>query len=45
MLFTPHDMGLVSEIADDVTVLKLGEVIETQAVESLLRHPRARLCF
>jgi ABC-type glutathione transport system ATPase component len=33
-------MGVVSEIADDVTVLKLGEVMETQSVDNLLRHPK-----
>lgn len=40
VLFITHDMGVVSEIADDVTVLKLGEVMETQPVDDLLRHPR-----
>jgi ABC-type glutathione transport system ATPase component len=40
VLFITHDMGVVSEIADDVTVLKLGEVMETQPVEQLLRHPQ-----
>ena len=40
ILFITHDMGVVSEIADDVTVLKLGEVMETQSVENLLRHPQ-----
>ncbi|SFE88479.1 peptide/nickel transport system ATP-binding protein [Sulfitobacter brevis] len=40
VLFITHDMGVVSEIADDVTVLKLGEVMETQNVENLLRHPQ-----
>ncbi len=40
VLFITHDMGVVSEIADDVTVLKLGEVMETQPVEQLLRHPK-----
>ena len=40
VLFITHDMGVVSEIADDVTVLKLGEVMETQAVDTLLRHPK-----
>ena len=40
VLFITHDMGVVSEIADDVTVLKLGEVMETQAVDDLLRHPQ-----
>ena len=40
VLFITHDMGVVSEIADDVTVLKLGEVMESQEVDSLLRHPQ-----
>ncbi len=40
VLFITHDMGVVSEIADDVTVLKLGEVMETQPVGTLLRHPQ-----
>ncbi len=40
VLFITHDMGVVSEIADEVTVLKLGEVMETQPVETLLRNPR-----
>ncbi len=40
VLFITHDMGVVAEIADDVTVLKLGEVMETQGVDDLLRHPR-----
>ncbi len=40
VLFITHDMGVVSEIADDVTVLKLGEVMETQKVDNLLRHPQ-----
>jgi len=40
VLFITHDMGVVAEIADDVTVLKLGEVMETQPVEQLLRRPR-----
>ncbi|MGC1502741.1 MAG: ABC transporter ATP-binding protein [Sulfitobacter sp.] len=40
VLFITHDMGVVSEIADDVTVLKLGEVMETQSADDLLRHPK-----
>lgn len=40
VLFITHDMGVVSEIADDVTVLKLGEVMETQSVDNLLRQPQ-----
>ena len=40
VLFITHDMGVVSEIAEDVTVLKLGEVMETQPVDTLLRQPQ-----
>ncbi|MGM0583888.1 MAG: ABC transporter ATP-binding protein [Pseudomonadota bacterium] len=40
VLFITHDMGVVADIADDVTVLKLGEVMETRPVEDLLRTPR-----
>ncbi|MEM6354162.1 MAG: ABC transporter ATP-binding protein, partial [Pseudomonadota bacterium] len=40
VLFITHDMGVVAEIADEVTVLRLGEVMETQPVDALLRTPR-----
>jgi peptide/nickel transport system ATP-binding protein len=40
VLFITHDMGVVAEIADRVTVLKLGEVMESQPTEALLRRPR-----
>ncbi|KAA0916332.1 ABC transporter ATP-binding protein [Aquicoccus porphyridii] len=40
VMFITHDMGVVSEIAEDVTVLKLGEVMETQPLDQLLRHPQ-----
>ncbi|QBF32675.1 ABC transporter ATP-binding protein [Thalassococcus sp. S3] len=40
VLFITHDMGVVAEIADDVTVLKLGDVMETQPIDQLLRHPQ-----
>ena len=40
VLFITHDMGVVAEIADRVTVLKLGEVMESHPTEQLLRHPR-----
>ena len=41
VLFITHDMGVVAEIADDVTVLKLGQVMEARPTESLLRYPRS----
>ncbi|MFN3259269.1 MAG: ABC transporter ATP-binding protein [Pikeienuella sp.] len=40
VLFITHDMGVVAEIADEVTVLRLGEVEETRPVMDLLRTPR-----
>ncbi|QIE55123.1 ABC transporter ATP-binding protein [Pikeienuella piscinae] len=40
VLFITHDMGVVAEIADNVTVLRLGEVQETRPVGELLRTPR-----
>ena len=40
VLFITHDMGVVADIADNVTVLKLGEVMEAQPTEALLRQPR-----
>jgi peptide/nickel transport system ATP-binding protein len=39
VLFITHDMGVVAEIADNVTVLRLGEVEETRPVDGLLRNP------
>ena len=40
VLFITHDMGVVAEIADDVTVLRLGEIEETRPVDALLRDPK-----
>ncbi|ART64796.1 microcin ABC transporter ATP-binding protein [Kushneria marisflavi] len=39
VLFITHDMGVVADIADRVCVMRHGEVVETQPVEALLRHP------
>ncbi|QDA36440.1 ABC transporter ATP-binding protein (plasmid) [Paracoccus liaowanqingii] len=41
VLFITHDMGVVAEIADTVYVMKHGEIVESGAVETLLRAPQA----
>ncbi len=38
MLIT-HDMGVVAELADDVAVMYMGNIIEAGTVEEVLRHP------
>ena len=38
MLIT-HDMGVVSELADDVAVMYMGNIIESGTVEEILMHP------
>ncbi|HEY7758643.1 MAG TPA: ABC transporter ATP-binding protein [Burkholderiales bacterium] len=46
VLFITHDFGVVAEIADRVSVLKLGELVEVgdaQAVLSRPRHPYTRM--
>ncbi|MBI3529026.1 MAG: ABC transporter ATP-binding protein [Betaproteobacteria bacterium] len=40
VLFITHDFGVVSEIADRVAVLKLGELVESGPARELLVHPR-----
>jgi len=40
MLFITHDFGLVAEIAQDVTVMYAGQVIEQGSVLEVLRRPR-----
>lgn len=39
VIFITHDLGLVSEIADDVVVMYKGEVVENGLVEKVLRQP------
>jgi ABC-type microcin C transport system duplicated ATPase subunit YejF len=41
VLFITHDMGVVAEMADDVLVLRHGEMVEATDVESLFSAPRA----
>jgi peptide/nickel transport system ATP-binding protein len=40
VLFITHDMGVVAEIADTVYVMRNGEIVESAAVETLLRSPQ-----
>jgi peptide/nickel transport system ATP-binding protein len=39
VLFITHDFGVVSEIADRVAVLRLGDLVEMGPTEGLLRRP------
>ncbi len=39
VLFITHDMGVVADIADRVAVMHHGNLVETAAVDSLLRAP------
>ncbi len=40
VLFITHDMGVVADIADTVHVMKQGRIVESGAVETVLRQPR-----
>ncbi len=40
MLFITHDLGVVSQIADRVVVLRRGEIVERGDTRSVLRTPR-----
>ncbi|MAK44983.1 MAG: peptide ABC transporter ATP-binding protein [Spongiibacter sp.] len=39
LLFISHDLGVVANIADTVSVMYAGETVESASVASLLRHP------
>jgi peptide/nickel transport system ATP-binding protein len=39
VLFITHDMGVVAEIADRVTVMRQGRMVETGALDTILRQP------
>jgi peptide/nickel transport system ATP-binding protein len=41
VLFITHDMGVVAEIADRVAVMRQGKLVETGALERILRAPTA----
>lgn len=38
--FITHDLGVISEIADDVIVMYAGQVVEVAKAEDLFDHPR-----
>ena len=40
MVFITHDLGVVSEIADDVVVMHNGEILERGMVKEVLEHPQ-----
>lgn len=42
MLFITHDLGVVSKIADNVTVMQGGKVVESGTAEQVLFQPQAR---
>jgi oligopeptide/dipeptide ABC transporter ATP-binding protein len=39
ILLITHDMGVVAELADDVAVMYMGNIVEGGTVDELLRHP------
>src|ERR1700675_467965 len=39
VLFITHDMGVVAEIADRVAVVRQGRLVETGALDTILRKP------
>ncbi|MGJ4945404.1 ABC transporter ATP-binding protein [Bradyrhizobium sp. HKCCYLS1011] len=39
VLFITHDMGVVAEIADRVAVMRQGRLVETGALDKILRQP------
>ena len=40
MVFITHDLGVVSEIADDVAVMHNGQILERGTVHQVLEHPQ-----
>src|SRR6201995_3631231 len=40
VLFITHDMGVVAEIADRVAVMRHGQLVETGALQDVLRNPK-----
>lgn len=41
MLFISHDLGLISEVADDIAVLRQGRLVEHGPADDVLRRPQS----
>ena len=41
ILLVTHNMGVVAQIADRVTIMHRGKVVETGTTQEVLRHPKA----
>jgi peptide/nickel transport system ATP-binding protein len=41
VLLITHDMGVVADLADDVVVMRAGEVVERADVRTVFEHPQA----
>lgn len=41
VLLITHDMGVVADVADDVSVMRNGEIVESAPVADLYRNPHA----
>ena len=40
LLFISHDLGIVSEISDEVVVMNRGEIVEKNQAENIFKSPR-----
>lgn len=40
VLFITHDLGVVAEVADDVSIMKDGEIVENGTVEEIFYDPK-----
>jgi len=39
ILFITHDLGVIAEMADDISVMYAGRVVESCAIENVFEHP------
>lgn len=38
-LSVTHDLGIVQEVSDEITVLRYGRIVESGSVDQVLNHP------